>query len=988
MNRKTPPVSKRPAMLIEALEPRIAPAGLLNEAKFTSVTVGGSILLDASGGAGEFQGLSTAFGAHAGSYLLYLSQGRALVFTTDLNGNGRLDPGEITGIALGVDALGRAPKLTLFSDVNGDIVTNLGPDGLLTDSDGNPSNGRDGRVLLDTPIAGITLRTLTSSDLDLTVPGNTVSARLALTHFSIYGNIYSGGNFGGQLADGSVGGLSIDTSGESALTAKFNVNINPESYTGSQITIGSIETGTAASNQYYHFTQASPTVLAGSTASSTELVTNNIAEGMILPFHVPSGEHGGDISNISATDAATVFSIGTLATGDGGIGAGTPDGAGARGGNISGVTLHGASGSYSVIAGNGGTGFNGGQGGSILQFSDLSTDTGAVLLHSGDGGHGVLGKGGDGGIATLGATNISADLQVVLGSGGVGLTQGGNGASITDTLISAPDVPLPVGSKVLSTWHDIGDIGNTHPINGGSTTGNQLYSAEAIDFDGDGIGDVVYTTTAPDQVVVEFGDGGGLFNPGKLLILNTPGITNPIVTVGDFNGDGKPDIAVASGGTNNSGGVEIFLNQIGNNTLDPVNGSNYTHNSLGDHPFSNALHSAVPLLTDFGYYGQAGAIVGLAAGDFNGDGITDIAYTQIVEQQVTKKVGEITGILFGEQATSLNTDINVTGAHLPTTFVNGSLDNGLISNATGRPQGTGFFYPNTAPTGSATGIQISGFVNSTAFPVMHATSLTSNNVPTAATGGLPLQPEIVLVSNQGSTTVEVYTASAPNAVTHIPAPLVNPVVTVGTVALSNIGSYTFSLGKVDTNRALSASAAQPQVSAQNFVLQDFTIADVDQDGRADFVALSLSPQEFLTAFRGNAAGMFGAASIDGQAVVANDNSGISLGDLHPASIAITAVDPSHTGRFDGFALVNLITTPAPATALEEFRLLPGNTTGDPLGFDSRVTDTPGFIGTTGIDTIDRQVNTLDAYYTDVSVFNHLTNTPVTKSGHGRYQPVC
>ena len=983
MNRNTPPVSKRPVMLIEALEPRIAPAALvngakLNETKFTSVTVGGSILLDASGGPGEFQGLSTAFGAYSGSYLLYLVQGKALVFTTDLNGNGVLDPGEITGIALGKDSQGRAPELLLFSDVHGDIVTNLQSNNVLTDSDGIPANGRDGRVLLDTPIAGITLRTLTAADIDQTVPGNTVAARLALTHFSVYGNIYSGGDFGG---------LSIDTSGEAALAAKFNAAINPQSYTGSQITIGSIDTGTAANNQYYHFTQAAPTVLAGSTTTSTELVSNNIAEGMILPFHVPAGEHGGDISNVSAVDTGTVFSIGTLATGDGGIGTGSTGDAGARGGNISAVTLHGATGSYSLIAGNGGIGFNGGQGGSILQFSDLSTDTGQVILHSGDGGRGVLGKGGDGGTATLATTNISADLQIVLGAGGAGLTQGGDGASITNTVITAPDVARPIGSKVTSTWHDIGDVGDTHPISGGNTTGNQTYSAEAIDFDGDGIGDLVYTNTAPDQVVVEFGDGFGSVDASKTVILKTPGIVNPVVTVGDFNGDGKPDIAVASGGTNNFGGVEIFLDQIGNNTLDPVSGSNYTHNVLGDHPFSNAEHSAVPILTNLGYVGEAGAIVGLAAGDFNGDGITDIAYTQIVRTQGNLVSGEITGILFGEQATSLNTDTNIVGAHLPTTFVNGSLDNGLVNNTTGRPQGTGFFYSNTAPTGSATGIQVSTFLQTTATPIMHATSLTANNVPTLATGGRPLQPEVVAVSPQGAQDVQVYTAAAPNAITHIPTPIIQTNFGPELTVAGNLDdTRMFHLGQVDTNRALSsASPFVPQVALQDFILQDFTIADVDQDGRPDIITLSSAPQTFLDAYRGNAAGGFTRASVNNQALpgAAGDNNGIYLGDNHPASIAITVSDPTQTGRFDGFALVNLQTTPGPATVIQELRLIPATTllgnqtalTNDPLGFDTVPTNTT-FNGITEILTIDRQVNTIDSYYTNVAVFDRSTNTPV------------
>ena len=98
-----------------------------------------------------------------------------------------------------------------------------------------------------------------------------------------------------------------------------------------------------------------------------------------------------------------------------------------------------------------------------------------------------VGKGGDGGTATLATTNISADLEVVLGAGGAGLTQGGNGAGITNALITAPDVTTPIGAKTVGTWHNIGDVGDTHPISDGNPTGNQTYSPEAIDFDVDGI---------------------------------------------------------------------------------------------------------------------------------------------------------------------------------------------------------------------------------------------------------------------------------------------------------------------------------------------------------------------------------------------------------------------------------------------------------------------------------------------------------------------
>ena len=118
---------------LEALELRIAPASLAG-IDYKAITLGSPQLLKAG------EGLSTSEDG-TGSLLLAVEKGQMLVFTTDLNGNGRFDPNEITGIAAG-DGL----RFTAFVDINGDIVTNLQADGKLTDSDGDPSNGRDGQV--------------------------------------------------------------------------------------------------------------------------------------------------------------------------------------------------------------------------------------------------------------------------------------------------------------------------------------------------------------------------------------------------------------------------------------------------------------------------------------------------------------------------------------------------------------------------------------------------------------------------------------------------------------------------------------------------------------------------------------------------------------------------------------------------------------------------------------------------------------------------
>ena len=888
MNRQNPPATRsRHLVLIEALEPRIAPAGLLNESKFTSVAVGGTLLLDASGAPGTFQGLTTGSGGGSGSYLLYLVSGRALVFTTDLNGNGRLDPGEITGIALGKDSLGHDPAIILFSDVNGDIVTDLaGTTGSnLTDSDHNSTNGFNGQLLTDTNIASITLRTLTASDIDTTIAGNTVAARLALTSFSIHGNIVAGGN---------IGAVTIDTTGAPQLAVKFNGLAGDQLYTGSNPSITGLYTGTAANGLDFHFTQ-------------NNTFTPNV-EGTIQGFSEAANEHGGNISNVSAALAATTFSIGTIETGDGGTNA--------PGGNITNVTMHGAEGGYDIIAGNGGAGNAGGAGGSILNFTDLGSVTSQVILHTGDGGSGLLSTGGVGGTATFANPQIAAQVEVILGHGGSGFTTGGNGASFTTGTFDTPETTTPVGGKFYGTWHNIGDVGNTHPLADGT------YAPEALDFNGDGFGDGVFTTNVPNQVTVVFGDGSGslLDNLGNFngqanatVTLKVPGVTDPVVTIGDFNGDGRPDIAVASGDPNNFGGVYIFLDQIGT-ARDPINSNNFTHSLVGDHPFSPAHESALPTLSDYPYgaFQTSGAVVALAAGDFNGDGITDIAYVQNVTLEAIPPVTgfQVLGVLLGDGDT-----------------------------VNGKAVGSGYFYANTAPPRAAASLLVTlPFLSGT--DLIEATSLTNGNLPNTTTG-VPAAPEVLIYAQQGAKQFSEFSVAV-DPVTHVPLQL--------GAGVSALAGTSFALGQVDTNR----NTGPTNISSVDFTLQAFTIQDVNNDGHADVVFLSKTPVNFIVSEAGDGAGGFKVATNPGGA----DNSGVFLGTGFTA-IALTDVDANtavsgHAGTFDGEGVLILPGIPGPY--IQETLFQDADGTPD---FAGNVT---GRTFALGIPEQDQTVQALDTFY--------------------------
>ena len=78
------------------------------------------------------------------------------------------------------------------------------------------------------------------------------------------------------------------------------------------------------------------------------------------------------------------------------------------------------------------------------------------------------------------------------------------------------------------------------------------------DFDGDGKPDLAVANALSDNVSVLLGNGDGSFQAAK----NFGAGSYPVsVAVGDFNGDGKPDLAVANSAYNSgSNNVSVLIN--------------------------------------------------------------------------------------------------------------------------------------------------------------------------------------------------------------------------------------------------------------------------------------------------------------------------------------------------------------------------------------------------------------------------------------------
>ena len=194
---------------------------------------------------------------------------------------------------------------------------------------------------------------------------------------------------------------------------------------------------------------------------------------------------------------------------------------------------------------------------------------------------------------------VSASLVMLLNAGTCSLSasQAGTGsysaaASVTQTF--AVNLATPSGSFTASSV---------------TSNGNHATVASG-DFNGDGIPDLAIADFVDQTVTVTLGDGAGGFVAQGPIAAGY----NPLLPVtGDFNGDGKVDLAWLNGGT--GGGFSVML---------------------GDGHGGFASAPASPLV--FGT-----AIDSLVVADFNGDGIQDLASSDSISNTVRVFLGDGAG---------------------------------------------------------------------------------------------------------------------------------------------------------------------------------------------------------------------------------------------------------------------------------------------------------------------------------------------------------
>ena len=196
------------------------------------------------------------------------------------------------------------------------------------------------------------------------------------------------------------------------------------------------------------------------------------------------------------------------------------------------------------------------------------------------------------------------------------------------------------------------------------------------DFNGDGKQDLAVANTDSDNVSILLGNGAGSFGSAT----NFGAGSDPYsVAVGDFNGDGKQDLAVANLSSNN---VSILL---GNGAGSFGSATNF---GAGSSPFS------------------------VAVGDFNGDGKQDLAVANINSNNVSILLGNGTGSFgsatnFGADTTPVSVavgDFNGDGKQdLAVANLNSNNVSILLGNGAGSFGSATNFGADTTPISVAVG---------------------------------------------------------------------------------------------------------------------------------------------------------------------------------------------------------------------------------------------------------------------------------------------
>ena len=378
-------------------------------------------------------------------------------------------------------------------------------------------------------------------------------------------------------------------------------------------------------------------------------------------------------------------------------------------------------------------------------------------------------------------------------------------------------------------------------------TGTKPYSVALGDVNGDGKPDLAVANEGFNNVSVLLGNGNGTFTTQQTF---GTGSSPRSVTLGDVNGDGKPDLAVANAAGNT---ISVLLGN-GNGTF----AAQQTF-ATGTNPRSVTL------------------------GDVNGDGRPDLAVTNLSGNTISVLLGNGDGTFIAQQTFATGTkpysvvlgDVNGDGR--PDLAV-ANFGSNTISLLLGNGNGT-FAAQQTFATGSAPFSVVLGDVNRDGRPDLAAANSGSNTI------------SVLLGNGNGTFAVQqtFATGSYPRSVT------------LGDVngdgrpdlAVPNGGSNTVSL--LSGNGDGTFTAQQTFTTGANPV--SMVLGDVNGDSRPDLAVANASGNT-VSLLLGNTSGNF-----TGQVFTIDPTNlnvapwVVSMNRLNPANATTNANSVSFTATF-------------------------------------------------------------------------------------------
>ncbi len=274
-------------------------------------------------------------------------------------------------------------------------------------------------------------------------------------------------------------------------------------------------------------------------------------------------------------------------------------------------------------------------------------------------------------------------------------------------------------------------------------TGNNPVAIVAGDFKGNGNLDLAVVNSSDKTVSILLGNGNGTFNTQTTYSVALLSKTSTGIAIGDFNGDGIPDLAVLGTHTNGGAGLVEILQGDGNGGFSNVtptgiavgNGptsivtGNFNGGSNLDFAVSNQNDNTISVMLGNGTgtvftaatgspfaTGAGTSPAAIAVADFNGDGILDLAVAENGKNRVDIFKGNGNGtftLLTGAPATGskpvsiVSGDFNADGkVDFAVTNQSDNTTTVMLGNGSGTVFTAATSSPFTTGTGTTTPVAI------------------------------------------------------------------------------------------------------------------------------------------------------------------------------------------------------------------------------------------------------------------------------------------